>query len=138
MMTEIQRINLDIDYVGRDVFSEMGFVHVVSAGDTIYISGIAPVRGDHAAELELVGPDSMEEQADYVLRVLDDSLRALGLGRQNLINWTIFTTDMPGLAECVARFKEWAGSHPPTSTWVGVTTLFLPKMKLEMSAIAVR
>jgi 2-iminobutanoate/2-iminopropanoate deaminase len=137
-VTDIQRTNLDIGYVGRGVFSDLGFVQVASAGDTIYFSGIAPLRGDHAAELDLVGPDSMEEQVDYVLRVLDDSLSALALGRQNLVNWTVFTTDMPELVGCVARFKEWAGSHPPTSTWVGATTLFMPRMKLEMSAIAVR
>lgn len=137
-MSEIQRNNPKIDYVGHDVFAELGFTHAVSAGDTVYISGIAPLKGDTVEQLEVVGTGSMPQQVSYVLRVLDESLTALELDRTNVVSWTVFTTDMPGLAQCAGLFKEWAGDYPPASMWSGVTALILPEMKLELTAIAVR
>jgi len=137
-VSDIQRNNPAIDYVGHEVFAELGFTHAVSAGNTVYISGIAPLRGATVEQLEVVGAGSMPQQVSYVLRVLDESLAALELDRTNLVSWNVFTTDMPELARCAGIFKLWAGDHPPASMWSGVTALILPEMKLELTAIAVR
>lgn len=137
-MTEISRLNPDIDYVDHQVFDDLGFVSTIVAGDTVYFSGIAPLRGTRPDALEVVGVGSIAEQVTYVLRVLDDSLTALGLNRSNLVNWTIFTTDMAGLSTCIPIFKDWVGTDYPTSMWTGTTALIHPEMKLEMTAIAVR
>jgi enamine deaminase RidA (YjgF/YER057c/UK114 family) len=64
----------------------------VSAGDTVYISGIAPLKGDTVEQLEVAGPGSMPQQVNCVVGVRDRSLTALEPDRTNLVSWSVFTT----------------------------------------------
>ncbi|QZY45761.1 RidA family protein [Mycolicibacterium austroafricanum] len=125
----------DIGYVDKEVFEDIGIVQTAVAGDTVYVSGIAPLTG--GAELSLVAT-TFEDQLRFVLEVLDRSLQSVGANRCDLVAWTVYTTDMAALTACAPLLKDWVGVHPPTSTWVTVSGFIHPEQQLELTAIAVR
>jgi enamine deaminase RidA (YjgF/YER057c/UK114 family) len=125
----------DIDYLSPKLFDDLGIVQSIVANDTVYVSGIAPLT-DASGELEVAGT-TLAEQLVYVLGVLERSLAAVGVGREGLVAWTIYTTDVPALAECTPILKDWVGAHPPTSTWIGCSGFIHPQQLLELTATAV-
>ncbi|WHU48767.1 RidA family protein [Gordonia sp. L191] len=134
--TLIKRDVPDIGYLDRSIFTDMGFVQTVCAGDAIYISGIAPLT-DATGTLEVVAGD-FETQLRYVLDILDRSLQSVGANRCDLVAWTIYATDVGELAHSAPILREWVGVHPPTSTWIGVSSMIHPDQKLELTATATR
>jgi enamine deaminase RidA (YjgF/YER057c/UK114 family) len=125
----------DIGYFDPQVFEDLGIVQTVVARGTIYVSGIAPLTVGESG-LEPVA-SSFDEQLDFTLEVLERSLQAVGGQRSGLVAWTIYTTDMAGLAAAAPILKAWVGAHRPTSTWVTVAGLIHPQQKLELTATAV-
>lgn len=133
----ITRYTPDIGYLGQDVFDAFAFHQSVRAGDTLYLSGIAPLRGDLTG-LELVGEGDIGAQLDFVLDVLDRCLQAEGLDRSNLVAWTFYTTDIHGLCAVIPdRLGPWIGNHRPTSTTLEIQGMIHPAQQLEITAIAV-
>ncbi len=132
----IHRSVPDIGYLSAQLFDDLGIVQTVTAGDTVYVSGIAPLT-DTGGEVDVVSTD-LVEQLTYVLDVLDRSLAAAGADRSGLVAWTVYTTDMPGLARCVPLLRDWVGEHRPTSTWIGCASFIHPDQLLELTATAVR
>lgn len=133
--TRIERSVPDIGYIDENVFVDLGFVQTVTAGNTIYVSGIAPLTVGSTG-LDIVGA-SFAEQLEYTLEMLDRTLQAAGANRCDLVAWTVYTTDMAALAASAPTFKQWVGHHPPTSTWVGAASLIHPEQLVELTAIAV-
>lgn len=133
--TTLERSVPDIGYIDASVFADLGFVQTVTAGNTIYVSGIAPLTVGSAG-LEIVGA-SFADQLDYTLEMLDRTLQAAGANRCDLVAWTVYTTDMAALAASAPTFKKWVGEHAPTSTWVGAASLIHPEQLVELTAIAV-
>ncbi|MBS1696041.1 MAG: RidA family protein [Actinobacteria bacterium] len=134
--TDIVRSVPDIDYLDPHLFTDLGIVQTVLAGDTVYVSGIAPLTGG-ADGLDIVST-VFTDQLVYTLGVLERSLQAVGAHRSGLVAWTIYTTDMPALAAAAPILRDWVGEHPPTSTWVGCAGLIHPEQQLELTATAVR
>ncbi|AQA06247.1 hypothetical protein BVC93_08800 [Mycobacterium sp. MS1601] len=132
----MERTTPDIDYIDSALFEAIGIVQVAVAGNTIYVSGIAPLTGG-SDELRPVGT-TFDEQLAYVLEILDRSLHSVGANRCDLVAWTIYTTDMDALSASAPRLREWVGIHPPTSTWLTVSGFIHPEQQLELTAIAVR
>ncbi|MGW0159967.1 RidA family protein [Mycobacterium sp. NPDC003323] len=132
----IERTIPDIGYLDRQVFEDLGIVQTAVVRDTVYVSGIAPLRGG-AQDMELVGA-TFAEQLSFILDVLDRSLAAAGVSRSRLVAWTIYTTDMDALNANASILREWVGDSPPTSTWVTVAGLIHPRQLLELTAVAVR
>lgn len=122
-------------YVDPALFRALGFVQTVKGGGLAHYAGIAPLQGDLSG-LHVVGEEDMAAQLAFVLRVLDDCLRADGLGREHLLHWTIHTTDMPACLALGAEFAAWVGAHPPAATTVGVAALAHPAQLLEITAVA--
>ena len=125
----------DIGYLSPQLFDDLGIVQTVVANGTVYVSGIAPLT-DANGEIDVVSVD-FAEQLTYVLDVLERSLHAAGTGRESLVAWTIYTTDMPALAACTPMLKEWVAQHRPTSTWIGCANFIHPRQRLELTATAV-
>ncbi|QLF91927.1 RidA family protein [Pseudomonas sp. ABC1] len=133
----IERYSPEIDYLAPQVFEAFAFHQSVRAGDTLYLSGIAPLRGD-LENLELIGKDDMVAQLGYILAVVDGCLEAAGLQRRHLVAWTFHTTDIDALADVLPEhLGPWVGAHRPTSTTVEVRKLLHPDQLLEITAIAV-
>lgn len=133
----ITRHSPDIGYLDADVFNALAFAQNVRAGNTLYLSGIAPLQGS-LESLALVGEGDIGAQLDFVLEILDRCLKAEGLGRENLVAWTFYTTDIHALSEVLPdRLGPWVGEHRPSSTTVEIQAMIHPAQQLEITAIAV-
>lgn len=133
----IIRTNPPVDYLGADVFDGLAFRQSVRAGDTIYYSGVAPLKGT-LADLQLVGTGDMAAQFEFVLGVIDGCLKADGLDRSKIVTWTFYTTDIKTFIEVMPGIlAPWVGEHRPSSTTVEVRAFVHPDQLLEVTAIAV-
>lgn len=129
--------NPESGYFGADVFEGFSFSQSLRAGNTVYYSGVAPLRGS-ATEMELVGQGDMKAQIEFVFGVMAGCLKADGLTPSNLVALTIYVTDLPGCMEVWAPlFKEFIGDHRPTTTHLAVSGFVHPEQKIEITAIAV-
>lgn len=132
----ITRSTPDIGYLGADVFEAFAFHQCVRAGDTLYLSGIAPLSGN-LSNLELIGEGDVGKQLDYCLSVLDRCLEAEGLDRSNLVTWTFYTTDIQAFTAVLPdRLVPWVGKHRPTSTTVEIQAMIHPYQQIEITAVA--
>ena len=132
----IERSNPEVGYMASDVFKAYGFTQAIKVGNTLYLSGTAPFRGD-AKKLELVGEGDLRAQAEWTLEVIKRCLAAYGADFRHWVAQTVYTTDIAALARTVDLFARYFGEHTPTSTWVEVKGLFNPKQMIEISGIAV-
>ncbi len=133
----ITRSNPDVGYFAAEVFETFAFSQSVRAGNTVYYSGVAPLRGT-LENMELVGPGDMKAQFEFVLRVIDDLLKADGLDRSKLVSWTFYTTKVgPFMDVLPTVLKPWIAGHAPCSTTIGVSGFVHPEQMLEITAIAV-
>ena len=73
----ITRSNPAVGYMAEDVFKTNAFTQTIRAGNTLYLSGIAPLKGD-LKNLELMGEGSMQVQTEWVLEILKRCLAAEG------------------------------------------------------------
>ena len=133
----ITRTSPDVDYVSKAVLDSFGIAQVVRYNETVYISGVAPVRGD-TSNVKIVS-SQMAEQLTFVLRVIDDLLKSEGLDRSKLLYWDFYTTDMAAMVEAFpSTVVPWVGKHLPANTMVEVKGFVLPGQLIEVSAVAAR
>lgn len=131
----IVRSSPDVDYLGADVFEALAFAQTVRAGDTVYLSGVAPVKGS-LPNIELVG-DNQRDQLKFCCRVIDDLLKVERLGRDSLVSLTLYTTNLQEMMGIVPELiGPWVGEHRPTSMMVEVTSFPTPGQLCEIVAIA--
>lgn len=131
-MTDIVRSAPEIGYLSPQSFAELGISQTVIAGNTVYVSGIAPLT----PEFDVVSID-LAEQLRFVLDVLDRSLVAAGTDRTRLVAWTIYARDLTALSGCLPILRDWVGEHRPTSTWIGAAGFIHPAQLIELTATAV-
>ncbi|MEC7933445.1 RidA family protein [Tardiphaga sp.] len=125
------------DYLEDDVYDAVGFSPAVLDGDTLYISGVAPLKGG-LETLDLVGID-MQSQLSAILDVLGRILAGEGMAAANILSWTMYTSDMAALDAAIPGILlPWLGGHKPSCTIIGCSQLFHPDQKLEISVIAKR
>jgi enamine deaminase RidA (YjgF/YER057c/UK114 family) len=106
---------------------------VEGASSTIYLSGQTGVdddgdfvhEGDFEGELRLL--------FENMRRVLADA----GASLDDLVRITVFIKDMDKIDEFTRIKKEILGDHQPAQSAIGVSTLALPELTLEVEATAV-
>lgn len=131
----ITRSNPDVGYFEASVFEAFAFSQVVRADKTVYISGVAPLRGTPEA-MEPVATD-IGGQTEFVLDVLGRCLASEGLGFEHVVAVTVYATDIGALGGELPLFKKAFGANPPSSTWVEISKLVHPDQLLEITATAV-
>lgn len=115
----------------------------VAAGRLVFISGVtgAPVYHDHPHIPEVFDavPADIDGQVTLAFEHLDLALSAAGCSRSDVVSLTRFFTNVRDDQDTVNRVqKQWFAGHVPTSTSVEVVSLATdPRLRLEMSAIAV-
>lgn len=82
----------------------------------------------------------LRAQTEQVFKNLEVALAAAGATFADVVKWTTYVVDFKPadravIAEVRARFL--AGNPPPASTLIGVQSLVLPELKIEVEAIAV-
>ena len=133
----IERSNPDVGGFAEEVFTTFAFTQTIKAGNTLYFSGVAPLRGG-LANMEVVGEGDLQAQVEWVLEVIQRLLEAEGATFRNFVAQTVYTTDIAELVKIAADvFTRFFGEHAPTSTWLEVKALFHPQQMVEISGIAV-
>jgi 2-iminobutanoate/2-iminopropanoate deaminase len=113
--------------------TDIGFAQAVRAGDLLFISG--SVSWDQDGTPIDVG--DMTAQLRNCYADIEKTLKAHGLGFENLVKETIFTRDMAALVKSgPARAEVFAHCAAPASTWIQISSLVAPELLLEIEAVA--
>jgi enamine deaminase RidA (YjgF/YER057c/UK114 family) len=87
----------------------------------------------------IVGGDSVLEQARQAFRNLEKAMEAVGGRLKDVVALRIYVVDYQ--AECGTAvgtvLREVFSDNPPASTWVGVSALAVPEFLVEIEATAV-
>jgi isochorismate pyruvate lyase len=111
----------------------VGYCRAVQAGNTIYVTGTAPVD----AEGEVVGPGDGYAQAVRCIELIRRALEDLDSGLDQVVRTRILVTDIDRWEAYGRAHREAFGDHPPATTLVEVSRLIHPDMLVEMEAVAV-
>jgi enamine deaminase RidA (YjgF/YER057c/UK114 family) len=111
---------------------EFGFAQAIKVESTIYVSG----QLSHDEEGNFLHPDDFDAQFGQVLANFDKVLEHYGVTRNQVVADTVFVVNLQeNNAKVAARHLEYFGNHRPTSTTVGVESLFFPGQLLEVNFI---
>jgi enamine deaminase RidA (YjgF/YER057c/UK114 family) len=115
-----------------------GFSQVIAThgGKTIYISG----QTAWDTEKRLVGGNTLEAQAKKALENVRHAVEAAGGSLADVVTLRLYVVnykpaDANSLGGVLREF--FPGVHPPTSTWIGVSSLAVAGFLIEIEAVAV-
>jgi enamine deaminase RidA (YjgF/YER057c/UK114 family) len=114
-----------------------GFSQVVIASGRkmVFVSG----QTAWDAQKNIVGGDSVLEQARQAFRNLEKAMNAAGSTLRDVVALRIYVVDYQ--AECgtavAIALREFFSENPPTSTSIGVSALAVPEFLIEIEATAV-
>ncbi len=111
----------------------VGYCRALRAGNTIYVTGTAPVDPDG----EVTSPGGAYPQTVRCLEIIKEALEQLGSGLQDVVRTRMFVTDIARWEEFGRGHREAFQNHPPTTTMVEVRSLIHPDMLIEIEADAV-
>src|SRR4029453_9079408 len=111
-----------------------GFSQVVIATGRkmVFISG----QTAWDARKNIVGGDSVLEQARPAFRNLENAMEAAGGTLKDIVALRIYVVEYQaesGTAVGIA-LREFFSGNPPTSTWIGVSALAVPEVLIEIEA----
>ncbi|MFL6353593.1 MAG: RidA family protein, partial [Bryobacteraceae bacterium] len=112
-----------------------GFSQVVIASGRkmVFVSGQAAWD----ARKNIVGGDSVLEQARQAFRNLEKAMEAAGATLRDIVALRIYVVDYQaesGTAVGTAVREFFSKGNPPTSTWIGVSALADPEFLIEIEA----
>jgi 2-iminobutanoate/2-iminopropanoate deaminase len=114
-----------------------GFSQVVIATGRkmVFVSG----QTAWDTQKNIVGGDSVLEQARQAFRNLEKAMEAAGGTLKDIVALRIYVVDYQ--AECGTAvgivLREFFSENPPASTWIGVSALADPEFLIEIEATAV-
>jgi 2-iminobutanoate/2-iminopropanoate deaminase len=88
----------------------------------------------------IVGGDSVLEQARQAFRNLERAMEAAGGTLKDVVALRIYVVDYQaesGTAVGIALREFFSPENPPASTWIGVSALAVPEFLIEIEATAV-
>ena len=88
----------------------------------------------------IVGGDSVLEQARQAFRNLEKAMEAAGGTLRDIVALRIYVVDYQaesGTAVGIALEEFFSPENPPASTWIGVSALAVPEFLIEIEATAV-
>jgi 2-iminobutanoate/2-iminopropanoate deaminase len=115
-------------------------VRVRTGGDLVFISGATalPLYHQHPHEHDKLDPPAeIREQTRLVMENLTRCLESVGATWADVVRTDAFLTDMEEQDAVGEVMGAYFGGDFPSSTWVEVKRLVDPRLRLEMSAIAV-
>lgn len=112
-----------------------GYSHLVGveSGKLFFISGQVSID-QHG---NIVGKGDYSRQAKQVFDNIGLALKHVGISFRNLIKINIYLLDMNHLQEVRSVRNEYIDvKHPPASSVIQVSALFMPDILLEVEAVA--
>lgn len=132
----IERMHPQLDrYVATPEFA---FHLAVQTDGIVFTQGVAPI----STSFEVIGGDDLSAQCEFTLETLKGILEAAGSSPRHMLNWTIYLTDS-GNGEMGSKYMQilpqllaFVGEDAPAATAIGVSSLFIPGVQIEISAVA--
>ncbi len=125
---EFQRV-----FTGAPWESGLAYCRALRAGDTIYVTGTAPVDETGA----VFAPGDGYAQARRCLEIIAKALAELGTGMDRVVRTRLLVTDITRWEEYGRAHREFFADHPPATTLVQVSALIEPEILIEIEAVAV-
>ncbi|RED99865.1 RidA family protein [Marinoscillum furvescens] len=110
---------------------EVGYCRAVKIGNTIEISGTAPVRDG----LPIYG--SAYEQAICCLEVIEETLKRAGASLSDVVRTRMFVTDISQWEAFGKAHGEYFADIKPATSMVEVSALIDPDFLIEIEATAI-
>jgi 2-iminobutanoate/2-iminopropanoate deaminase len=126
-VTNAERINTD-----PDPYDEFNIALGYRIGDLVLLSGQAAIDEDG----NVVGPGDFDAQAEQVFKNLKRVLEAAGSNLERVVKVNIYLTDMSHFPKIVELRNRHFSRPWPADTIVGVTSLALPELMIEIEATA--
>ena len=108
----------------------IGQGHIV--GNQIYLSGQASIN----EQGEIVGVGDVWAQMEQAMANIERALTAAGSGIDRIFKITIYLTDMANFDKVLELRKKYFTAPWPADTTVGVQSLALPELLVELDVIA--
>lgn len=114
--------------------AEYGYSQAVKLGDTIYLSG----QVSHDDEANVIGENDMELQMRTAYGNVAKVLESYGATIENLVEETLYATDMDAAFHARVKMKDEVFSGTPViaSTIVQIERLAFPELMIEIRCIA--
>lgn len=106
---------------------------VDGAQTVVFLSGQAPI----SAQGDLIGKGDFEAQTRQVFENLRSVLEQAGTGFDSIVKVTVYVTDTSRLRDYARVKAEYIPGPQPASTAIGVASLALEGMMIEVEATAV-
>jgi enamine deaminase RidA (YjgF/YER057c/UK114 family) len=117
----------------HELENAVGYSQAVVSGRYLFLSGSVSMN----AAGECIGQGDMATQIETIYSDIRRILMDYGIGFQNVVRETIYTTDMKALvAAAPVRLKFFEKVAAPAATWVQVAALFAPEYLLEVEITA--
>ncbi|AQW49520.1 RidA family protein [Streptomyces violaceusniger] len=111
---------------------EFGFAQAIKAGETIHVSG----QLSHDEEGTFLHPGDFDAQLKQVYANFEKVLAHYGVTRNQVVSETQYIVDLPKYNMAMAAANlDYFGNHRPTSSTVGVASLFFPGQLVEISFV---
>jgi 2-iminobutanoate/2-iminopropanoate deaminase len=113
---------------------QYGYAQAVKVGETIYLSG----QVSHDDEANVLGVGDMEVQMRTAYANITKVLAAYGATIDNLVEETLYVTDMEAAFHARVKMKDevFAGNPVLASTIVQIERLAFPELMVEIRTIA--
>ncbi len=110
-----------------------GYARAVQAGETVHVSGTTGTDPSG----KVMNPGDAFGQTVQAIHNIENALKRLGLGLDNVVRTRIYLTDIDRWQEVAKAHAQFFGEVHPATSMIGVTRLVDPEMLVEIEATAV-
>lgn len=127
-------INKEAKSLGMPWEKEYGYAQSVKVEDTIYVSG----QVSHDETGKIVGRGDMETQMRQAYTNIQKVLAQYGATMNNIVDETLFVTDMDAAFSAAVKCREnvFSGIPVVASTIVQIQRLAFPDLLIEIRCVA--
>lgn len=112
---------------------KVGYARAVQVGETVHVSGTTATDPSG----KVMAPGDMYAQTVQTIRNIENALKRLGLGLENVVRTRIYVTQIDRWEEVAKAHAEFFGEVHPATSLIGVARLVDPEMLVEIEAEAV-
>lgn len=105
---------------------------IIGEGQVIHLKGQVALGQDG----QIVGEGDMAAQVTQVLQNISDILTAMGGRMSDIVSLQQFTTDIQAFMQCGEVRATFFSAPYPVTTTLQVSSLFDPKLQVEITSIA--
>jgi enamine deaminase RidA (YjgF/YER057c/UK114 family) len=120
-------------FTGTPWEPKVGYARAVQVGDIVHVSGTTGTDPSG----KVLAPGDAYAQTVQTIRNIENALKRLGLGLENVVRTRIYLTQIDRWEEVAKAHVEFFGQIHPATSLIGVARLVDPEMLVEIEAEAV-